>query len=144
MMITQNQGRPMSKIKTHWVDWCKNDPVDSGWCALLLAHLQWLWVTSEASSSFSRCSCSASQCQRKSRPWYTLLYIHGENGLTYCYSFFITRSPDHSSFMAMKHLREIRTRSPLTGALSMEYNNFSISNQWLARPIARNRYKIAP
>jgi len=68
----------MSKIKTHWVDWCKNDPVDSGWCALLLAHLQWLWVTSEASSSFSRCSCSASQCQRKSRPWYTLLYIHSQ------------------------------------------------------------------
>jgi len=41
------------------------------------------------------------------------------NGLTYCHSFFTVALPDHSSFMNIKHLREIPTASPLMWALNI-------------------------
>jgi len=37
------------------------------------------------------------------------------SGLTYCYSFFTTRQPNHSNFMTIKRICEIPTGSPLWG-----------------------------
>jgi len=37
------------------------------------------------------------------------------NGLRYCYIFLIVRYPNYSSFMSIKHLLEMPTKSPLRG-----------------------------
>jgi len=77
LYITQNQSIPMSKRKTHLVDWCKYDPVHGGYFVLVLAHFWRFLVTSEESSnSLPCCRLDSSQRQRKSSRWYTLLYIH--------------------------------------------------------------------
>jgi len=44
--------------------------------------------------------------------------VSDENGLTYRHSFFSVRLPNHSSFTDIKHLHEIPTGSPPTGALN--------------------------
>ena len=73
--------------------------------------------------------CAKNFCKR-----IVLLQLIIENVVT-CFfgtqcSFFTTQWSNHSSFMSIKHLREIPMGSPLTGALKQAgYNNFAIFDQ---------------
>jgi len=44
--------------------------------------------------------------------------LSDENSLTYCHSIFTVRQPNHSSFISIKHLHEIPTRSPPVGMIN--------------------------
>ena len=77
------------------------------------------------------------------RPSVRHVPVFYRNDATHCHSFSTARSPKHSSFTSIEHLRKISTGPSPAVALNTDgYKNFASFDQQFA--ISRKRYKIAP
>ena len=114
-----------TSCSTCWLAHCKSAIVLFQVCKVffvqLFLYLHCLYVFSCTLIAFYRASAHWRDIDiaiLSVRPSVRPSHAGNENGLTYCYSFFTTRYPNHSSFMGIKQIREIPTGSPPVGALN--------------------------
>jgi len=96
-----------------------------------------MWISNQFLSRVSTLAHDIDITIRSVRPSVRHVPILYRSDL-YCHSFFIARQPNHSSFMSIKHVREILTESPPCGSAryrwGIKISRFSTSlylaNDW--------------